>query len=205
MNSQVLILFAHPAFERSRVNRRLVEAVRSVTGVTFHDLYQLYPDLDIDVPREQQLLAGHQAVVMQHPFYWYSTPSILKEWLDLVLEHGWAYGHGARALQGKTLLTALSAGGSEASYSRGGDNHYTIREFLTPMERTAVLCGMTYLAPFVVYGTHALGATELDRHASDYRRVIEALRDGTLAVEAASKARRLNADLDAMLRRPGEA
>lgn len=29
---------------------------------------------------------------MQHPFYWYSTPALLKEWQDLVLEHGWAYG-----------------------------------------------------------------------------------------------------------------
>jgi glutathione-regulated potassium-efflux system ancillary protein KefG len=202
MDSQVLILFAHPAFERSRVNRSLVEAVRPIAGVTFHDLYQLYPDLDIDVPREQELLAGHQVVVMQHPFYWYSTPSIVKEWLDLVLEHGWAYGHQGSALHGKTLLTVLTAGGGEASYGRDGDNYYTIREFLVPMERMAVLCGMTYLAPFVVYGTHALSETDLERHAADYRRVIEALRDGRLAVEVASRVRRLNADLDAVLPRP---
>ena len=79
---KVLILFAHPALEKSRVNRRLIEAVKTLDGVTFHDLYQLYPDLDIDVAREQALLTEHDVVVMQHPLYWYSTPAMLKEWQD---------------------------------------------------------------------------------------------------------------------------
>jgi glutathione-regulated potassium-efflux system ancillary protein KefG len=205
MSSRVLILFAHPAFEKSRINRRLTEAVQSLTGVTFHDLYQAYPDLDIDVVHEQELLTAHDVVVMQHPFYWYSTPSVLKEWEDLVLEHGWAYGHDGTALRGKMMLTAITAGGSAASYGRGGDNHYTIREFLAPIERTAVLCGMTYLAPFVVHGTHALGQDEIERYAADYRRVIEALRDGELDAGLASKAQRLNDDLDAVLRKPAGA
>jgi putative NADPH-quinone reductase len=38
--TQVLILFAHPALEKSRVHRRLVRAAQSVPGVTFHDLYE---------------------------------------------------------------------------------------------------------------------------------------------------------------------
>ena len=79
INHPVLVLFAHPAIRKSRVNRRLVEAARGIDGVTVNDLYEAYPDLDIDVPREQQLLSDHDVVVMQHPFYWYSTPSSLKE------------------------------------------------------------------------------------------------------------------------------
>ena len=75
MTREILILFAHPAIRRSRVNRRLVAAARSVVGVTVHDLYEAYPDLDIDVPREQELLSEHSVVVFQHPFYWYSTPT----------------------------------------------------------------------------------------------------------------------------------
>jgi glutathione-regulated potassium-efflux system ancillary protein KefG len=39
--SRVLILFAHPALEKSRVNCRLADAVRRLDGVTFHDLYEL--------------------------------------------------------------------------------------------------------------------------------------------------------------------
>jgi glutathione-regulated potassium-efflux system ancillary protein KefG len=205
MERKILILFAHPALERSRVNRRLAEAVQSLPGVTLNDLYQLYPDLDVDVAREQQLLVDHDVVVMQHPLYWYSVPALIKEWQDLVLEHGWAYGRGGAALQGKMLLTATTAGGSEETYRRTGHNRYTIREFLAPIERTAALCGMAYLPPFVVYGTHSLDDEETARHAADYRRVVEALRDDELDVAAAADQPGLNVNLDAVLRKPAGA
>ena len=101
---KLLIVFAHPALERSRVNRRLVEAIGDLEGVAVHDLYEAYPEFDIDVRREQELLAAHDVIVLQHPFYWYSAPAILKEWQDLVLEHGWAYGRNGTALRGKSCL-----------------------------------------------------------------------------------------------------
>jgi len=195
-----LILFAHPAMDKSRVNRALAREVRQLAGVTFHDLYEAYPELDIDVRREQELLIAHDLIVFQHPFYWYSTPAILKEWQDLVLEHGWAYGSEGTALSGKTLLTAMTAGGHETAYCREGHNRFTVRELLAPIEQTARLCGMDYLPPFVVYGTHALGPAEIDAHARDYRRTIEALRDDRLDLAAARTAARLNARLDAILR-----
>jgi len=196
----VLILFGHPALRRSRVNRVLVNAVRGLDGVTVHDLYETYPELDIDVPREQRLLDEHEIVIFQHPFYWYSTPSIFKEWQDLVLEHGWAYGREGRALQGKTLLNAISTGGAEEAYSQSGSDCYTVRELLVPIEQTARLCGMEYLPPFVVHGTHSLNAATIGRHAADYRRTVEALRDGALDVDAARDRPRLNLDLDAVIR-----
>ncbi|UCF66135.1 MAG: NAD(P)H-dependent oxidoreductase [Acidobacteriota bacterium] len=198
-NRRVLILFAHPALEKSRVNRHLIDAVRSLRGVSFNDLYQQYPDLDIDVAREQQLLVEHDVIVMQHPLYWYSTPALIKQWEDLVLEHGWAYGRGGTALRGKTLLTATTTGGSEEAYCRTGHNRYTMRELLAPIEQTAVLCGLTYLPPFVVYGTHAISNDEIARHAADYRRVVEALRDDTLDQAAAANQPHLNLNLDAVL------
>ena len=204
MSKGVLILFAHPALEKSRVNRRLVAAVRSLPGVTFNDLYQHYPDLDIDVEREQQLLEEHDVIVMQHPFYWYSTPALIKEWEDLVLEHGWAYGQDGTALHGKLLLTATTAGGGEETYCRTGQNRYTMRELLAPMERTAALCGMIYLSPFVVHGTHSLDESQIEQYAADYRRVIEALRDGRLDVTAAAQQTCLNQSLDTVLQAPEE-
>lgn len=69
---------------------------------------------------EQRLLESHDAVVFQHPFFWYSSPSRVKEWLDLVLEYHWACGEGGTALPGKILAHAISAGGSEDAYRRGG-------------------------------------------------------------------------------------
>jgi glutathione-regulated potassium-efflux system ancillary protein KefG len=175
---RVLILFAHPAFEKSRVQRRLVEAVRDLPGVTFHDLYEAYPELDIDAKAEQRLLAEHGTIVFQHPLFWYSTPAILKEWQDIVLEHGWAYGSHGTALRGKRLLCAITAGGREAAYRRDGFNRFTMRELLAPIEQTAFLCGMEFLPPFVVHGTHAMNDDEIAARAAAWRRTVEGLRDG---------------------------
>jgi glutathione-regulated potassium-efflux system ancillary protein KefG len=188
----ILVLLAHPAFRRSRVNRALAEAARGLPGITLHDLYEAYPELDIDVAHEQALLEAHCTVVLQHPFYWYSTPAILKEWQDVVLEHGWAYGRTGTALHGKTLVNALTTGGGEGSYRAEGSNRFTIRQLLAPLEQTARLCGMDYLPPFVVHGTHQLSAAEIDRHAADYRRCLEALRDGRLDLEGLRNRPRLN-------------
>jgi glutathione-regulated potassium-efflux system ancillary protein KefG len=198
-NRRILILFAHPALEKSRVNRRLAHAVRNLDGVTFNDLYERYPDFDIDVPREQALLTEHDIVVIQHPFYWYSTPAIVKEWEDLVLEHGWAYGSGGTALNGKTMLNAMTTGGIEATYCREGTNRCSMRELLAPIEQTALLCGMDYLPPFVVHGTHQLTDSDIAEHAESYRRTVLALRDDTVDFETALRFPRLNSNLAEIL------
>jgi glutathione-regulated potassium-efflux system ancillary protein KefG len=151
---KVLVLFAHPAIEKSRVNRHLANAAQQVEGVTFHDLYREYPDHVIDVEAEQKLLLEHDVIVFQHPFYWYSTPSIIKEWLDLVLEYGFAYGEEGDQLKGKAWVHALSTGGLESAYSKTGHNRFTIDEFLAPLKQSAYLCGMPFLVPFVVHGAH---------------------------------------------------
>ena len=196
----VLILFAHPAFERSRVHRRLVEAVVELPGVTFHDLYEAYPDFDVDVRREQELLAAHDIVVLQHPFYWYSTPPLIKQWEDLVLEHGWAYGSGGTALHGKRLLSVISAGGPQRAYRAEGYQRFTIRQLLTPLEQTARLCGMEYLPPFVVFGTLGLEDEQLRAAAAEYGRLVEGLRDERVDLDRAREVDCLPARVGGILR-----
>ena len=137
MALRVLILFAHPAFQKSRINRCLLRAVQGLENIRIHDLYEEYPDFQIDVEREQKLLLAHDVIVLQHPFFWYSSPALLKEWQDLVLEYGFAYGVGGTMLAGKRMLSAITTGGSEAAYRRVGYNYFTVREFLTPFEQTA--------------------------------------------------------------------
>ena len=80
MPSRVLVLFAHPAPHKSRINRHLIASVQGLDNVTINDLYEEYPTFDINVQREQELLLAHDIIVFQHPFYWYSSPAILKEW-----------------------------------------------------------------------------------------------------------------------------
>jgi glutathione-regulated potassium-efflux system ancillary protein KefG len=200
MPRRVLVLLAHPVLERSRIQRRLADAVRHVAGVTVHDLYETYPDLEVDVRREQALLVEHDVVVFQHPFYWYSSPAILKEWQDLVLEHGWAYGRHGHALAGKLAFNALSTGGGEQAYRPGGFNRFTVRQLLAPWDQTAHLCRMRYLAPFVVHGAHWLETeAQIEPFTTDYRHLLEALRDDRVDLDEAAGAERLNGPLSAVL------
>jgi glutathione-regulated potassium-efflux system ancillary protein KefG len=197
---RVLVLFAHPVLERSRVNRCLIEGITGLDGVTIRDLYEEYPTLSINVEREQADLLAHDVIVFQHPFYWYSCPAILKDWQDLVLEHGWAYGVGGTKLRGKITFNALTTGGPAQAYQRGGYNRYTVRELLAPWDQTAHLCGMRFLAPFAVHAAlKVLRDEDVDPSRAAYVRLIEALRDDRIDLDAAAAAQNLALELDRVM------
>jgi len=190
---RLLILFAHPALHKSRVNQLLLSSVQSLPGVTVNDLYESYPNFHVNVAREQALLLEHDVIIFQHPFYWYSSPAILKQWQDLVLEYGFAYGKNGTQLQGKLVLTAISTGGPSSAYQREGYNYFTVRELLAPFEQTVRLCGMTYLPPFVVPGVLWMqDQEELSTYGSVYRRALEALRDNALDLSEVMRLDTLN-------------
>ena len=198
--AKVLLLFAHPSLDRSEVNASLLRASRKVESVTVVDLYGEYPDYRIDIEREQQRLRDHDALVFMFPLYWYSTPAILKEWQDLVLEYGFAYGEDGDALHGKLFMCAITAGGSESAYRAEGYNHFTLRELLTPLEQTANLIGMQFLPPYALSGARTvLEARRAERHVADWVRVLTALRDGVLDTDRARSLRKLKDDLPAVL------
>lgn len=158
-----------------------------------NDLYESYPHFHINIAREQALLLQHDVIIFQHPFYWYSSPAILKQWQDLVLEYGFAFGKDGTRLSGKLFLTAISTGGPSSAYQRSGYNYFTVRELLAPFEQTARLCNMTYLPPFVVPGVLWMeDEVELAKYGSLYRRALEALRDNTLDVPEIMKLNTLN-------------
>ncbi|MDH4069676.1 MAG: NAD(P)H-dependent oxidoreductase, partial [Ignavibacteria bacterium] len=83
--TKILILFAHPRLEKSHVNAALLEAIPDRPDILLHDLYEEYPDFNIDIAREKQLLTDHEIIVWHHPFYWYNAPPLLKQWIDMVL------------------------------------------------------------------------------------------------------------------------
>ncbi len=197
MPRRILVLFAHPVYERSRTNRALVEGAATLPGVTVHDLYETYPAMHLDVRREQALLLEHDVVVFQHPFYWYSAPPIIKQWQDLVLEYGWAYGKGGNQLRGKLTLNAISTGGPAHAYEPGGYNRFSMRQFLSPFDQTAHLCGMRFLAPFVVHAS-LRSETEADLAAlsAEYNKLLTGLRDDTLDVERLVRAEKVERNVD---------
>jgi glutathione-regulated potassium-efflux system ancillary protein KefG len=94
------------------------------------------------------------------------------------------------------MLSAITTGGRESAYAEDGHNRFTIRQLMAPIEQTARLCGIDYLPPFAAHGTHAMDAYEIRAHATDYKRLVEALRDDRIDLEAARRTRRINEHLD---------
>lgn len=192
-NKKILVLYAHPAQYRSEVNQPLFEAACAAEGVTAIDLYGEYPTFNIDIAKEQQRLLEHDVIIFQYPLFWYSTPAILKEWQDLVLEYGFAYGGKGEALHGKTFFCAISAGGKEDAYQTDGFNHFTIGELLHPLEQMASLTGMTYLPPFTLFGARtAAEENRVKEHVESWKLMLNALVNGEVDLEKAQGGAQLN-------------
>ena len=185
--ANLIVYYAHPGHKHSHVNRFMARAARAIDGITFVDLYSDYPRQDIDVDTEQQRLLDHDIVLFQFPVFWYSSPSIIKEWQDLVLEHGFAYGADGDKLADKTMMLAVTAAGPQEAYTRDGYQNFPLRTFLTPFEQTARLCKMQFVAPFVLYSSlQAPKAGQVDPHVEGYRTLLRALRDDRYDLAAAA-------------------
>lgn len=160
----IVVIYAHPAPRRSRVNHPLAEALAELSHVEVRELYRRYVDYDIDVVAEQRALSGADVVVLQFPLRWYNVPALLKLWLDDVLEPGWAYGPGGTALRGKSMLAVVSTGGQADAYGPDGMHGRPIEDFLLPLQQTATRCGMSWVAPIVLHDADNADADALALH-----------------------------------------
>jgi len=170
MRKKTLVILAHPKLAGSQINAawraRLEEAASSVV---IRNIYELYPDWNIDVAAEQALLESHERIFLQFPLYWYSMPPLLKKWLDDVLAYGWAYGPGGNRLAHKEIGLVVSTGSPEAAYRADGRLGHTLDELLRPLEQTARFVGARYLPVFALQGAnHVIPADQLRRSANDY-------------------------------------
>jgi glutathione-regulated potassium-efflux system ancillary protein KefF len=168
-----LVIHAHPRPRQSRATHALLDMLATRPDTAVRSLYERYPDFDIDVASEQEALTHADLLVWVTPVYWYSVPALLKHWFDTVLTHGWAYGHGTQALQGKTAWWVASAGGTTAAYAPGGHHMRPFADYVAPVEHTARYCGMHWLPPFVAHGGQRHTPEQLAAEQAELARLAE--------------------------------
>lgn len=135
-HKKTLVIVVHPCIDKSAANKRWMEELAKYqNNFDIHALYDEYPDEKIDIRREQQLIEQYDNIVFQFPLYWYSSPHLLKKWLDEVFTYGWAYGNTGGKLKGKNFALAISLGGSEDYYSNKNGS-FTLNQVLSPLEAT---------------------------------------------------------------------
>lgn len=136
---KTLIIIGHPDKENSHAQQFLIESLQHFENVTTHDIAK-----DYDVEEDRAKLKEADRIILQFPIYWYSCPSIVKEWIDKVWEM-------TCQLKGKELGLSITLGVSNRHFQAGGREKYTISEMLRPFEMLANHFEMTYLPPFCMY------------------------------------------------------
>ena len=162
-----VLLLAHPDFAASRANRALLAGLNALPELEVAELYALYPDGKIDAAVERERLLRASRLVLQFPLQWYSTPPLLKYWLDAVLTPlFYMEPDVAASTAGLPMLTATTTGGPSTSYQLDG---MTIDELFAPLKATARKCSWLWQAPFAVHDVRKLDDAALSRAGEDYR------------------------------------
>ncbi|MCT4589642.1 MAG: NAD(P)H-dependent oxidoreductase [Carboxylicivirga sp.] len=149
---KTLVILSHPKLEESIANKKIAEELQKKENVEVRDIFALYPDYKINVEAEQKALLTADTVIFQYPFWWYNMPAILKVWFDEVFCFNFAFGPEGDKLKGKNFLLSFTIGGPADAYTPLGYNHFRVEEFTKPMEQTAYLAQMNYLAPVYEHG-----------------------------------------------------
>lgn len=141
--------------------------------------------LATEIQREQEKLIWADTVVLQFPLWWYSTPAILKGWIDRVFVKGFAYGvnrpdepgltarYGEGLLSGKRAQVVVTIGGPEASYGPRGVNGDLELVLFPLLHGTLFYTGMTVLPPLAFHRSDRVSDEEF---AEAERRLTERIR-----------------------------
>lgn len=151
---KTLVIVTHPHIEESVINKRWIEELNKYPDkYVVHQLYKAYPDENIDVKAEQKLVEQYDKIVFQFPFYWFSSPPLLKKWFDEVLIHGWAFGSkSGYQVGGKKVTLAISAGIHEHEFATNEKYKYTLTELTRPFELSFEYIKADYQPLFAYYG-----------------------------------------------------
>ena len=87
----------------------------------------------------------YDTIILQLPLYWYSYPSLLKQYFDEMLTYDWPYGSTGDKLQGKQFVAAVSVGSAEEAYYTDGAVGYTLAQLLAPLDATCRFVGANYM------------------------------------------------------------
>lgn len=169
MHRDTLIIAAHPDLANSTVHSTWLRAVRQAGAAHVQEIVSAYPGGVIDVRIEHSLIEAHDRIILQFPIFWYSVPAVLKNWIDEVLSHGWAYGRGGDAFVGKELGLAYSTGTAAEAYRAGGRNRFSMSELTKPLELTAIFIKARFLPSFILHGANTgFSEHQLEESASAY-------------------------------------
>ncbi|RQR27570.1 NAD(P)H-dependent oxidoreductase [Burkholderia sp. Bp9142] len=108
-----------------------------------------------DIQNELDKLMKCDLLVLNFPLFWFSTPAILKGWLDRVLVSGTVYGgthfYDRGGLRGKRAIVSLTLGGQPHMFGNDGVHGPLDGMLRHLLQGTLGYTGLDVLAPFVAW------------------------------------------------------
>lgn len=118
-----------------------------------------------DIQSELEKLLWCDLLVLNFPLFWYSTPAILKGWIDRVLVSGVVYGgkrfYDRGGLRGKHALISVTLGGQEHMFGRTGIHGPLDGMLKHLLQGTLAYTGLQVHPPFI--GWHIPYISDEDR------------------------------------------
>ena len=134
-----------------------------------------------DIQQELDKLLWADLLILNFPIFWFSTPAILKGWIDRVLVSGVCYGgkrfYDQGGLSGKKALVTVTLGGREHMFGDGAI-HGPLEDMLRPILRgTLAYVGFDVLQPFVAWHVPYISDAARKEFLQDYAQRLEHLSD----------------------------
>lgn len=135
----------------------------------------LSPDIQAEVGK----LLWCDLLILNFPIFWFSTPAILKGWIDRVLISDLVYGgkrfYDRGGLAGKRAMISITIGGQPHMFTSDGI-HGPLDDMLRPLLRgTLAYTGLSVLPPFVAWHVPYIDDNARTGILVDYRERLERL------------------------------
>lgn len=132
-----------------------------------------------DIQAELDKLLWADLLILNFPIFWFSTPAMLKGWIDRVLVSGVCYGgkrfYDQGGLAGKKALVTITLGGREHMFGEGAV-HGPLEDMLRPILRgTLAYVGLEVLEPFVAWHVPYISDEARQAFLVDYDRRLQHL------------------------------
>lgn len=132
-----------------------------------------------DIRDEVEKLLWCDVLILNFPMFWFSTPAILKGWIDRVLVSGTVYG-GKRfyergGLRGKRSLVSVTLGGQEHMFGERGIHGPLDSMLKHLLQGTLAYVGLGVLKPFVGWHIPYVSNDERELVMNAWRTRLQAL------------------------------
>lgn len=169
---KTLVLFAHPYFEHSTTNVRLIECYEGIENITFRDLYEDYPDFHIQPFKERKRIVDFDRIIFHFPLIWFGLPPLLKLWIDEVFDMRWITEDGLNILSGKDAIIVTSVGGRHSSYTSLGKYGVSVETLLAGLRVSLNVNKIKLKKVQVIYNADDLSESQLDGYVTELSKIL---------------------------------